>query len=654
MAQTTNTIKHVASPLARQTLLDTDLTRPVAGGRPIRLLPWLQVVKIGGRSIMDRGRDAILPLVDELRKLLPEHRLLILSGAGLRARHVYGVGLDLGLPVGSLAPLAASEAGQNGHMLAALLAAEGVSYIEHPTIASQLASEDREPLLHAVQSCLEADRSASLDLRVFRSDGAQRVLRCRLVARRDLDGMPVALEGSVQDVTEGRRAEERMRSLATTDELTQLGNRRLLEERLGFVLREPGARVGVLVLALDHFERVNDTLGPAAGDALLREAAGRLLESIELGEGLDCRRDEIAVARRTGGEFALLVPRVDDPRALATLARRCLDALARPYVLDAHEVTLGASAGIAVSPDDGSDGDTLVRNAAAALHHAKSHGRGGLQFYRASMNASTLSRMILEGKLRRALEQGEFVLHYQPQISLQTDEVVGFEGVVRWQEPELGLVGPDEFIPLAEETGLILRLGEWIVREACRQSVAWRERGVCPVPIAVNLSPQQFREPGLAEQISAALAEPGAPAGRLGVEITENVLLHDAKLAIEPLARLRALGVRIALDDFGTGYSSLSYLRSFPFDKIKIDRCFVSDLSESSEDALAILRTVASLGISLGIATTAEGVETKEQLARVREEGCTEMQGYLFSPPRPLAEVQRLFLDRSEASASAA
>ena len=512
--------------------------------------------------------------------------------------------------------------------------------------ASQLASDDREPLLRAVQSCLEGDRSASLDLRVFRSDGAQRVLRCRLVARRDLDGAPVALEGSVQDVTEGRRAEERMRSLATTDELTQLGNRRLLEEKLGFVLREPGARVGVLVLDLDHFARVNDTLGPAAGDALLREAAGRVLDSIELGEGIGCRRDEITVARRSGGEFALLVPRVEEPRALAVLARRCLDALARPFVLDAHEVTLGASAGIAVSPDDGADGDTLVRNAAAALHHAKAHGRGGLQFYRASMNASTLSRMILESKLRRALEQGEFVLHYQPQISLQSDEVVGFEGVVRWQEPELGLVGPDEFIPLAEETGLILRLGEWIVREACRQAVAWRERGVCPVPISVNLSPQQFREPGLADQISAALAESGAPAGRLGIEITENVLLHDAKLAIDTLARLRALGVRVALDDFGTGYSSLSYLRHLPADALKIDRSFLAGIA-SDDAAAALTASIVAMGVALGLRVVAEGVEDEQQRRLLQAWGCHEAQGFLFGRAVPADEAERTWAARA-------
>jgi diguanylate cyclase (GGDEF)-like protein len=514
--------------------------------------------------------------------------------------------------------------------------------------AAQLAAEDREPLLRAVRGCLEHDRAAALDLRTFRADGAPRVLRCRLVARRDLEGEPVALEGSVQDVTEGRRSEARMRSLAYTDELTQLGNRRLLEERLGIVLREAeraNTKVGVLLLDLDHFKRVNDTLGSAAGDALLREAAGRLLEVIVLEEGIDCRPDEIAVVRRSGGEFALLVPRVREPRALAALARLCLDALARPFVLDLHELTLGACAGIALSPDDGADGDTLVRNAAAALHHAKAQGRSGLQFYRAAMNASTLSRMLLEAKLRRALEQGEFVLHYQPQISLQSNEVVGFEAVVRWQEPELGLVGPDEFIPLAEETGLILRLGEWIVREACRQSVAWGQRGVCPLPISINLSPQQFREPGLAERISALLAEEGASAARLGIEITENVLLHDTELAIDTLRRLRALGVRIALDDFGTGYSSLSYLRHLPVDALKIDRSFL--LGIASEDAAAALTaSIVAMGVALGLRVVAEGVEEEQQRRLLVAWGCHEAQGFLFGRAVPADEAESIWAAR--------
>jgi diguanylate cyclase (GGDEF)-like protein/PAS domain S-box-containing protein len=517
--------------------------------------------------------------------------------------------------------------------------------------ASQLASDDREPLLRAVRACLEQDRAASLDLRVFRADGAERVLRCRLVARRDLDGEPLSLEGSVQDVTEGRRAEERMRTLTHTDELTQLGNRRLLEEKLRFVLRDAqrfGVKVGVLVLDLDRLERVNDTLGPAAGDALLREVALRLLDSLEVGDGIDCRPDEIAVVRRSGGEFAVLVPRVQDPQALAALARRSLDALARPFRLDDHEVTIGASVGIAVSPDDGLDVDTLLRNADAALHHTREQGRGGHQFYRASMNAFALSRLILESKLRRALEQGEFVLHYQPQISLQGGEVVGFEGMVRWQEPELGLVGPDEFIPIAEETGLILRLGEWILSEACRQLASWHARGVCPVPVSVNLSPQHFRGKGLAARIEAILAETGAPARQLGVEITENVLLDQPELAVETLVRLRELGVRIALDDFGTGYSSLSYLRRLPADALKIDRSFLADIA-TEDSAAALTASIVAMGIALGLRVIAEGVEEESQRRLLQAWGCHEAQGFLFGRAVSADEAERVWAERVRA-----
>jgi predicted signal transduction protein with EAL and GGDEF domain len=348
------------------------------------------------------------------------------------------------------------------------------------------------------------------------------------------------------------------------------------------------------------------------------------------------------VVRRSGGEFAVLVPRVRDPQALGTLARRALDALARPFRLDSHEVSIGASVGIAVSPDDGDDGDTLLKNADAALHHTKQQGCGGHQFYRASMNASALSRLILESKLRRALEQGEFVLHYQPQLSLQSGAVMGFEGVVRWQEPDLGLVGPDEFIPIAEETGLILRLGEWILREACRQAAAWDARGVCPVPIAVNLSPHHFRGQDLAARIEGILAETGTPPQRLGVEITESVLLHDPELAIETLRRLRALGVYIALDDFGTGYSSLSYLRRLPADALKIDRSFLAEIA-SEPSAAALTASIVAMGIALGLRVVAEGVEDERQRELLRAWGCHEAQGFLFARAVPADEAERLW-----------
>jgi diguanylate cyclase (GGDEF)-like protein len=505
--------------------------------------------------------------------------------------------------------------------------------------------QDRGAVERAVRQCVEEDRPAAFDVRVFRGDGTPRVLRCRLVTRRDVDGEPIALEGSAQDVTEGRRTEEQVRSLVYTDELTQLGNRRLLEDRLGLVLRDTqrfGTRAGVLALHLDRFARVNETLGSAAGDALLREAALRLLESIDVAAGIDCRPDEIAVVRRGGGNFALLVPRVSDPQALARLARRALDALEAPFRLDSHEVSLGASAGIAVTPDDGTDVDTLLRNADAALQHSRRHGSGDHQFYRASMNASALSRLILEAKLRRALEQNEFVLHYQPQLCLASHTVVGFESVVRWQEPELGLVGPDEFIPIAEETGLIVQLGEWILREACRRLADWRARGVCPVPISVNLSPHHFRGPGLVARVEEILAETGVPATSLGVEITENVLLDDAEAAIGILTRLRSAGVQVALDDFGTGYSSLSYLRRLPVDALKIDRSFVSDIA-SEEPAAALTASIVAMGNALGLRVVAEGVEDEQQRSLLRAWGCQVAQGFLFGRAVPALEAETLW-----------
>ncbi len=515
--------------------------------------------------------------------------------------------------------------------------------------AGHLHPDERAPLARAVRACLEHDRAGSFELRVRRTDDAARVFRCRIVARRDLEGEVLALEGSVQDVTEGRESGERAQSLAHRDELTQLGNRRLLAERLAHVLGHLdrfGPRVGVLALGLDSFERVSDTLGPAAGDALLREAGLRLLGALGAVEGIDARPEEITVARRSGGEFALLVPRVRDPQALATLARRALDALGHPFRLEHHEVRIGASVGIAVSPDDGSDGDTLLKNADAALHHTRQQDRGGHQFYRASMNATALSRLILESKLRRALERGEFVLHYQPQLSLQSGVVTGFEGVVRWQEPELGLVGPNEFIPIAEETGLILPLGEWILGEACRQIAAWGARGVCPVPVSVNLSPHHFRSQDVAALVEASLAEHGAPGRLLGIEITENVLLRDPELAIATLERLKALGVRIALDDFGTGYSSLSYLRRLPADALKLDRSFLAEIA-SEPTAAALTASIVGMGTALGLRVVAEGVEEEGQLKLLRAWGCHEAQGFLFGRPVPADEAERAWAARA-------
>ena len=446
-----------------------------------------------------------------------------------------------------------------------------------------------------------------------------------------------------EDVTEYRRIEARITHMAHHDVLTELPNRMLLREQLEQALDGPekGRSLAVLSLDIDRFKDVNDTLGHPIGDSLLKAVSERLQSCIAEGDTL---------ARLGGDEFCIVQMVPEQPVAATALATRIAETIGEPFELAGHQVTIGASIGIAVSPGDGTDTDELLRNSDLALSRAKSDARGSHRFFEQDMDADMQARSKLQLDLRKALVNGEFELYYQPLVNLERDEICGFEALLRWRHPQRGFVSPGEFIPLAEETGLIVPLGEWAMRQACAAAAHWPQH----IKIAINLSAIQFNSPHLVDTVFSALAASGLTASRLELEITESVLLKNNAATLDILHRLRGLGARIALDDFGTGYSSLSYLRSFPFDKIKIDRCFVSDLSGAREDALAILRAVAGLGTSLGIATTAEGVETREQLERVRAEGCTEMQGYFFSPPRPLAELQGMLRRRVEAKADAA
>jgi predicted signal transduction protein with EAL and GGDEF domain len=322
-----------------------------------------------------------------------------------------------------------------------------------------------------------------------------------------------------------------------------------------------------------------------------------------------------------------------------SLAQRIIAAIGEPYDIDGHHVVVGTSVGIAIGPLDGLSPDELIRNADLALYRAKGDGRGIFRFFEPEMDAQMQARRALESDLRNALAAGQFELFYQPVVHLKSEEISGFEALIRWHHPEKGLISPGTFIPLAEEIGLIIPLGEWAIREACRTAARWPDN----IKIAVNLSPAQFRSPGLLEVIVSALAASRLPADRLELEITETILLQDSETTLATLYRLRELGVRIAMDDFGTGYSSLSYLQSFPFDKIKIDRSFIKNIAESAS-SLNIVRAVAALASGLGVAATAEGVETTEQLETIRAEGCTEMQGFLMSKPLPAPEIERLFL----------
>jgi diguanylate cyclase (GGDEF)-like protein len=429
--------------------------------------------------------------------------------------------------------------------------------------------------------------------------------------------------------------------MATHDALTDLPNRVRFRETIQQALTgaDRAERFAVLCLDLDRFKSVNDTLGHPIGDAVLREVAERLQRCVEPTD---------TVTRLSGDEFAIVRRVLNQPTDATHLAMRLIETIGEPFDVGGQQVVIGTSVGIAIGPSDGEDPDRLLRNADMALYRAKANGRGTYHFFQPEMDAQMQARRVLELELRTALAAGEFEVYYQPLVNLDTNKVAGFEALVRWNHPKRGMLLPDEFISVAEEIGLIGPLGEWVLRAACIQAVTWPR----PLTIAVNLSPVQFRSGNLALAVVAALGASGLAPSRLELEITESVLLQDTTATIEALHQLRGLGVRISMDDFGTGYSSLSYLRSFPFDKIKIDRSFVAELGKNS-DCVAIVRAVTGLGSSLGMATTAEGVETKEQLDMLRAEGCSQVQGFLFSHPRPASEIPFLLHDIDRAAQAA-
>jgi diguanylate cyclase (GGDEF)-like protein len=440
-----------------------------------------------------------------------------------------------------------------------------------------------------------------------------------------------------EDITEKRRAELKIEHMAHHDALTGLSNRVRLNERLDHALTQPGdgSMTAVHHFDLDRFKAVNDTFGHHAGDALLKIAAGRLRELVRASD---------TVARMGGDEFVIVQSPISDPGEASLLAERVIAAIAEPFEIDGHQTAVGASIGIAVSPRDGDDSDKLLRNADLALYRAKEDGRGTFRFFEAGMDEHMQTRRAMEQDMRKALPAGEFELYYQPVVNLQTSTISGFEALIRWNHPQRGLISPTTFIPLAEESGFIVPLGEWVIRQACLTAAQWPEH----LHVAINISASQFRSAGLMQVIVGALGASGLKPTRLEIEITETVLLQDKEATLAILHQLRALGVRIAMDDFGTGYSSLTYLQSFPFDKIKIDRSFVKDITENA-GSLNIVRAVASLANGMGMTATAEGVETNEQLDRITAEGCTEMQGYLFSRPLPARDIERLFLSRQKA-----
>ncbi|HET9715263.1 MAG TPA: EAL domain-containing protein [Pseudolabrys sp.] len=445
-----------------------------------------------------------------------------------------------------------------------------------------------------------------------------------------------------EDVTERQRSEERITHMARHDALTDLPNRVLLLEQLNHEIKrvKRGECLAVLCLDLDQFKSVNDALGHHIGDELLKLVGERLR---------GCTRELDVVARMGGDEFAIIMTQMEQPADAAALSKRIRDSVIRPYQVEGHQIVTDISIGISVAPMDAVDSNELLRNADMALYDAKADGRGTYRFFEPEMNTRMKVRRELEMDLRKALASEQFELYYQPLVVLRTNDVNAFEALLRWNHPTRGLVSPADFIPIAEETGLIVPLGEWVLKAACFEAVSWPEN----IKVAVNLSPAQLNSRNLVSMVMAALKESGMPPHKLQLEITETVLLQNTFTTLATLHELRKMGVQIALDDFGTGYSSLSYLRSFPFDKIKIDRSFIQDLSNGSEP-LAIVNAVAGLAKCLNMTSTAEGVETQEQMETLQAIGCTEMQGYLFSQPRPASEIRQFFSRQLSRDAGAA
>jgi diguanylate cyclase (GGDEF)-like protein/PAS domain S-box-containing protein len=462
--------------------------------------------------------------------------------------------------------------------------------------------------------------------------------------------VPLLVDGKVQgiyaiakDITASKSVEDRIRHMAYYDTTTNLPNRVLFEDRLGRELSRikcSDRMLAVLSLDIDRFKYVNDTLGHAMGDLLLRSVTERLF---------GCLRETDTLARVGGDEFTIILTDLGDPAEAVAVAEKLLAAFAQPFMLGEIELFVTSSIGIAISPNDGDNLTDLIKNADTAMYRAKELGRNNYQLYDPKMSAPTAQSLSLMSDLRKALDRGEFVVYYQPQIHVKTGELIGVEALLRWQHPQRGMISPAQFIPLAEETGLIVPIGEWVLRTACAQVKAWAEAGFPEMRVAVNLSARQFMRDDLVEVVERVLRDTGLKPHLLELEITESMTMHNVERAIQILHGLKNLGVMISLDDFGTGYSSLSYLKHFPIHMLKIDQSFVRDITVDPDDA-AIVNSIIALAHALQLNVIAEGVETEEQLAYLVEQGCFEMQGYLFSPPLPVQSLENLirFVQKQE------
>ncbi len=513
----------------------------------------------------------------------------------------------------------------------------GTSSLEGTHITRLIPNEDRQQFKQSVLDLISGDNETErMERRLVCSDGVEIWTNFHIVLQRSSDGEPLYCIAQIADITEMKDSQERMERMAFYDTLTDLANRRLFYDRLAQAIehsRRNGTLAALLYLDLDQFKRVNDTLGHEIGDVLLQEIAARLS---------DCVRKEDTVGRPGGDEFTILLYDIRTPTDASLVAEKILQRLRQPLDISGHQLVITPSVGIAIIPEDGMEPSLLMKNSDLAMYRAKENGRNNYQFYSEEMNTDAVTRLRTEYELRRALENHEFELYYQPKIRLLDQKMVGVECLIRWQHPERGLLGPIEFIDVAEETGAIVEIGTWIIEEACAAGRSLCEHAGTDVQIAINISPRQFRDPNLVATIRRSMRETGLNPNNVEIEITETMLMGDIEAANETVHRLHDLGVGLAIDDFGTGYSSLSYLKKFPIDTVKVDRSFVMDIPESSDDK-AITSAVIAMAHRLNMQVVAEGVETKDQLEFLLRHDCDFAQGYLFSKPQSLNSILPMF-----------
>jgi diguanylate cyclase (GGDEF)-like protein len=507
--------------------------------------------------------------------------------------------------------------------------------LPYSTLLDCLHPEDRPKFSHALEQCLSGTGNLDIEYRVTWADGSFRWLRTKGDALLDLEGEPIKVMWVTEDVSQRKDMDARVRFLAHHDLLTGLPNRTLFQDRLQQALaaaKRMQSRVALLFIDLDRFKYVNDSFGHRAGDILLQTVAARLRA---------CVRETDTVCRHAGDEYLVVLSALREPTEAALVAEKILKIFDEVFLLESHEVQISASVGISVYPDDGQTLEDLIRNADAAMYHSKKSGRNRFEFFTQELNVPVAERLVLANQLRRAVESNQLVLHYQPQFEAATNRLIGAEALVRWNHTDHGLLFPDSFIALAEESDIIQLIGEWVLNEACRQIAEWQSANLNTVPVAINFSAFQFRRANLVQGVSAAFTRHHVKPHQLEIELTENAIMQDPKETSKTLDQLHEMGVSLAIDDFGTGYSSLNYLKRFPIDKLKIDRSFIEDLPQDLNDS-AIVQAIINLAKSLRMIVIAEGVETKAQLDFLRSLSCEAYQGYLGGRPMDAARFAAL------------